>query len=660
MRRLKKLKLSVALLASGLMAYSPVTMAAMNKDQKNALNATIRDTFKGNYNDFYQVYGGMFDATTQANMGKWLKEFGHTKLPSVQAQIVKDKKGKEAIKLVLNDGGQTLVITMDPNDRNFVDLNGTKVDPNEMMDIPALARKMAQKDKNLNALLEDINKSDRSPASANEAVKVGYAQFERMTVLQRVEYMSLLRLSGEAAQKVLELDAEKQTKTSSLFMLHPLLAAQLAFAQVKTGTKCVVAGNLSTYEKLGTRIACSPFTKEMEWANSLCSRTGTGKPAACNPMVYGFRDDGAAHCLDTGNVADFTKKATQDCGGPTISPLPGQEGSAERIAAYRKIAESYAKNTKGREGSKVSACFNADNLIKDTGDCRSMFSDHEKGFRELMEKAEGVCGNAEKAQKTPDQELACKELLERKLFLNYFSMTTPAPADPDAGAKKACTDVGGTYGYDRETRMNVCTCPGGAVGTLKDGKYTCPTTADQDKAAACEKLGGKYGYDRELKTYVCTCKDGAIASPGKNNTFTCPGGNEAEACQKANGEYGYDREAKGYYCKCKDGSLAKEKGREYETCREDSAAVAATEKEGFCKKNKWVCLTPLFLLGGALLWKWLKPGKSNPTPVTPIPCQFGCVPYVPPTEGGTTVTVPGNAGGVRPQPQPKPTGPGVR
>ncbi len=580
MRRFKKFKLSVALLASSLTAYSPVTIAAMNAEQKTALNTTIRDTFKGTYNDFYQTYGAMFDATTQTNMTKWLKEFGNTKLPVVQAQVIKDKKGKEAIKLVLNDGGQTLVITMDPNNRNFVDLNGTKVDVNEMMDIPALARKMAKNDQNLNAMMDDINKTDRAPASANQAVTVGYQQFERMTALQRVEYMSLLRLAGEAAQKVTELEATKETKTSSHFMLHPLLAAQLAFAEVKSGTKCVVAGNLSIYEKTAGRMACNPFTPEMAWANSQCNGASKGKLAACNPLVYGYRDDGNAHCLDTGNVADFTKKATQDCGGPAISPLPGTEGSPERIKAYRKIAESYARS-KGREASTVAACFNTDNLIKDSGECRNMFTAHEKGFRELIANAEAVCSGVDKSikknEKTPDQELACKELLERKLFLNYFSMTTPAPTvpaptDPDAANKKACADVGGSYGYDRESRM-----------------------------------------------YVCTCKDGAFATPTKDGKFTCPEHNPVPV------------------------------------------VTVTAEKESFCQKNKWVCLTPLFLLGGVLLWKWMKPGKSNPTPVPtpipPIPCTFACVPYVPPTEGtSTTSTGSTNNGGVRPQPQPKPTG----
>ncbi len=471
---MKKFKLSVAVFASGLMAYSPVVQAStLSAAQKQAVNTNVRNVTNYTYGDLLRNYGHMLEPASQKQVQNWIKQFGSRKLPKVEAQVVKDKKGNETVKLVLNDLGQSYTVTVDPTSKGQIDINGLKVSFYELFNLSGLIKKMAVKDKAYLQAEKELS-TDRSPASVKLS-GLTYAQFAKMKPIERVETLSLMRLAAQSAQKVLATSPETK-KTASIepsFILNPLIASTIAWAEVKKDTSCVVAGNISTYQfDRPGHLACDPFTAEAKAFNEQC---GGGTKVACNPLVHGFDSAGKPFCLESANQPDFTNFATKSCNA--ASPLDGDEKSDARRASYRRILESYAVGTGKGTKDKVAACFNEKNEILRNTDCQAMFEQHRDQFFKLMAQAKDVCGTVadqvKSSEKTKDQPLACSELLGRDLWLTLHTQGSPIAAGPDLYTE-TCEKNGGNYGYDPECRMNVCKCPNGQLAKEGDGGYSCP------------------------------------------------------------------------------------------------------------------------------------------------------------------------------------------
>jgi hypothetical protein len=489
---MKRFKLSVALLSSGLMAYSPVTQASMSLQDKKDFNAHVREVTKLTYGDLIRQYGPLLETTSQSQLDSWQEHFGNRKLPQVQAQMIKGKNGQENLKLVYNDMGQTLTVTIDPDNTDSFDINGTKFALYELLDIPAAIKKMAETNKKLVGVVETLP-TDRAPAS-QRAPLVTVDRFAQMKPIERVEVLSLMNEAAIAAQNVLTTVDVKPTeaKKTSQFILHPLIASQLALAEVKEDTTCVVAGNLSTYHYEKDRpkhLACNPFTAETEFTNSLCKKDGKlanakGPLVACNPLIHGLREDapGVPFCVDSANQPDFTNYATQECN--RMSPIddPNLKTKAEKEAfrrkAYARILKTYAFGQIKGTKEKIEACFMPDNRIKTERFCETMFRDHVDKFNKLIGQAQGVCADAK--QKTKDQPLACDELLSRKLLVETAVIGYGPIKTVDIGQQNdSCKKSGGTYGPEKPEGPGpvVCKCPDGSIAKQNGNEFaSCPIT----------------------------------------------------------------------------------------------------------------------------------------------------------------------------------------
>ncbi len=490
---MKRFKLSVALLSSGLMAYSPVTQASMSLQDKKDFNAHVREVTKLTYGDLISQYGPLLETTSQAQLDSWKEHFGNRKLPQVQAQMVKGKNGKENLKLVYNDMGQTLTMTIDPENTDSFDINGTKFALYELLDIPGVIKKMAETNKKMVGVVESLP-TDRAPASQRTPI-VTVDRFAQMKPIERVEVLSLMNQAAIAAQNVLTTVDVKpaEAKKTSQFILHPLIASQLAFAETKEGMTCVVAGYLSTYhpdKENSKHLACDPSSQQNDGANEACRKDAEathskGNWVACNPLVHGVRMDdkpGLPFCVNSSNQPDFTNYATKECN--RMSPIDDpnaktrQEKEAYRLKAYRRILSSYAFiNMKGRE--KIEACFMPDNRIKSERFCETIFRDHVDKFNQLMGQAQGVCADAK--QKTKDQPLACDELLSRKLVVETAVIGYGPIKTVDIGQQgDSCKKAGGTYGPEKPEGPGavVCKCPDGSISKQNGNEFAkCPATA---------------------------------------------------------------------------------------------------------------------------------------------------------------------------------------
>lgn len=510
---MKRFKLSIALLSSGLMAFSPVTQASITAEQRAAFNANIREASKGTYGDLLRVYGPLLDSTSQSHLKAWQKEMGNRKLPKVEAQTIKGKNKQELIKLVVSDMGFTMVVLVDPQNPDQVEINGARFEIYELLDIPAAFKKMAETNKKIQEVASTIQ-ADRTPASAPKGPSPSliFAKFHALKPVDRVEYLQYMRETMEAAQDVIATvqTEEPAGKKTSQFILHPLIAAQLAWADAREGMSCVVAGGLSVYhydDRAKKHLACDPFDTIGDY-NSKCQRDGDlakskGKLVACNPLVYGFRSDspGIPYCVDT-TQPDFTNFATKECNrkSPIDEPDPAKfakqtaaEKEAYRRKSYRRILESYALGTDGKSADKIKACFTAEDRVQSTSDCKDIFQQHQTRFFDLMSTAKNIC--ADSKQKTKDQPAACHELLRRDLWLNVHLNGHP-DVKPINLIAEGCEKAGGKYEND------VCKCPDGS--NAKEGATGNEFTCQKDEPAVVTTPTPQPAKDEDKKGGFCS------------------------------------------------------------------------------------------------------------------------------------------------------------
>ncbi|MEZ0390750.1 MAG: hypothetical protein ACAH59_00945 [Pseudobdellovibrionaceae bacterium] len=511
-----RFRLALALTASCLSAYSPVTWAAMDLSQKSQWNQAMKKSFSGTYEDFYRKNAWAYDDQSRGVVEAWLEENGKTKLPTPQAQIIKDKNGNETINFIFTQAGKTLTFAFNPKNPNEFQLNGSKVQMTEARHLPFLVETMAEKDSNYKELAKDLRKQKNLKANRSDLPSL--TQFSKLPPLQRVGLLSNMRLVLEAAQKVME-EKYPVKKTAQSPAVPWLIEAAWAQSVVQ-GDSCVVAGHISNYETCPStgRLCCRPLPvgnypgkiPHNETFHGLCD-SSSGGDTACNPLFYGSRGE-TPICLKSNEQPEFTEKATQMCGEQ--SPLDGVEGSPERLASYRRILESYYK-IKNRNNSNAAEhlrdCFNAENKVNPN--CANLFQDHMIAFANYRKQALEVCMPIIRREKgAGDQPKACKDLLARNLdMLKYMQLSELTPGvvskSPVAHVNAEddmCKNAGGKWDVDQWD----CFCPDYSAALFKDSTFSCPEkpkpVAKKDK---CEKKDGS-------KKNTIRCNPGAWIAGG--------------------------------------------------------------------------------------------------------------------------------------------------
>lgn len=498
---MKSFKLAITFLAAALMTYSPITWASMDIKQKARLNRSLKSALSGTYNDFYRKHALAFDTPSRALFEAWLENYGTTKMPQPQSQVLKDRNGSETLKLIFNQHGKTMTFTFNESRPQEFNINGVQIPLEESRNLELVLTKLAKHDSSLKSLVKSLSKASKT-AQPKRTDLPSYRAFAQYTPLQRVGFFMHMRQVMEAAQKVkdLELKGKKTaaTETSPWWM-------SVAWAQnIAGGDSCVVAGHISVYEKCDSgRLCCRPFPQGEYKDKHSYNQTfhseciASEGNVACNPLLYGANPTtGKPYCLKSTDQPDFTNKATQFCGQK--SQLRGEEGSPERIADYRRILESYYKlKNKSEDADQLKSCFNEQNLVNP--DCGNLFQDQLSAFKNFRAEALEICRPILKREKgAGDQPLACRELLKRNLeMITYISRGPDLVRDKVTAViveEEKCKDVGGTW----DGELFECLCNGEKQAEYKNGKYVCPLAPVETRTPTpvvhkdkCEKANGK-------------------------------------------------------------------------------------------------------------------------------------------------------------------------
>lgn len=600
---MKRFKLSLSLLASGLMAYSPVTMAAINTQQKTQMNSLIKEFSKSSFREIYNKYGLLIDAPSRGYFEKWLKNYGPEKIESIQIQPFKGAKNQEMYRVIMAFGGTSMIATIDPSNPNELEINGAKFNAWELQNAETLFKRLGAKDAKIAAIGKQLG-ATQAPAPQKMAVPK-FPEFTKLTPDQKVQYFMMQKLIQESAEKVQNSMTTAQASNGgsegySKYSFHPLFLSILADAAELKGVKCGVAGYAHEYETgkylktTGTKVEekngphCASFPKDSSKYKSvyeysaLCEHTGEnaggGNLIACNPLMFGaeIKQGRAVPYCQRLDRPNFTETATKKCNELAGIPDKMAPNSPDSIAKYRKILESLAL-LKGAD-FEVSKCFGKDDRIDASEKCRRIFepifAEHEAYFASVAKD----CNPPELKQKTPDQKIFCEEFLKRSLAKNYFLQGTPV------------------------------------------------TTVDliaEKEQKSCEEAGGDYS-DKGIGHPSCNCPQGHTAEKDENNL----------------------------YKKCLAPVV-------------DVVGKPVPEKEDECKKdenkNSFSCNKVLWL-GLGVIGVWLLTRRSTETtPTTPVnppapPCMGSALPcvYQWPSEGDNGKTAPPNAGGTRGAGQPAP------
>lgn len=425
---MKTWKFTLAFFAASLMANSPLVYAATDANVKREYNQFLKNQVLAEgatLNSFYSSTRNYMDSQSQAITEAWLENFGTDNMPKVESQMIKDKNGRETLKLIISKEGVTGNITISEDD-DYATINGQKFYYLEAANLSTVVNRLAANDSTYKALALEMNAQKKPASSAYDVLTL--EQFMKLKPIKKVEYLSLYRGVLEAAQRVNYTrygamnEAPRAESYASTNGLHPLFASSIAIAADRPadGTKCIVAGNVSEYRN------GSCFSDPSDKYNQACVAAGAGN-VACNPLVYGFKltikGNGTAtvpHCLNRNDQPRFTQQATADCNQK--SPLKGEPGTTERNQSYRQILTTYYSDSGGKEN--FGECFNEKS--ESSKKCAALFAPQLEAFKAVKEAADLACQNTT----LPDQPDACANLKQRALDLAIFAegeKILPAP-----------------------------------------------------------------------------------------------------------------------------------------------------------------------------------------------------------------------------------------
>lgn len=465
------------------MCLSPVAQGAEAANQKKLINQFLKETGlttkKMTVGEYWRMVRHVYPASLQSQLDVWVSLNRNEMMPSIEASSFKDAEGKEQVRLTLSSGGQTANLTFTGDEEKPMNFNGVSFSKKELLNhnsFNALAKKLSKED----AALGKVLKKGSQKALSTSAV-LTYKEYVKLSANQKAEYMVRLRQAMEAAQRVYQTiygeQAYNELNNKYEWVLQAILGDAAEAAKGKkntsgatiadlTGKPCIVAGYLSIYGELGScggsEQGAADLKNKMEASKASCANNGV----ACNPMVYGFDQGGAAYCIDRSLV----RYATRDCNkkSPLKNDDPKLEGENKK-----RIIESYLKKVKGQE---IDLKLNAEGKISE--EQFKQISSYLEDLSKYINSAIAECDQAplkdiQKLRK--DQVSACEEIRTRVLSLQTFAVKpepVPVPTLPDPGAAENCNDkkMGSETGPDGKT----CICPQGSKdGTNEQGQPIC-------------------------------------------------------------------------------------------------------------------------------------------------------------------------------------------
>jgi hypothetical protein len=420
--------------------------------------------------EFYSKMRPFYPKTLRGEMDQWVQMNRNEFMPEVEASTIKDSDGKERVRLLITKDGQTVTATYNPdNNAKFLKVNNVFLTKDDMKFHEQAIRKLILGDKGIKAAVLKAPRKTR----LNQSVALSYGEFKRLKPRQRAEYLVRLRYVMEDAQQVMEKYQGSQAANEMRhdFFVQWLLLGGSAEAKggkasksirgAVSGDPCIVSGYIAKY---GNDSSCGGSGPGREALIQEMNTYGGGQcmngSVSCNPLVYGYRENGAAICVKHGKNQEIQTSTSQSC--PNQSPL--RKGTPDEANDKKRIIESYLKANGTTDAEKnINLLFDKDGKLSQAQ--YDLIKAHLDKLNTYIDRALEFCsrpplGDIRKIR--DEQESACRALETRKMEVLTYPET---PLPPIVTPEKDCSlEKPGSTLVD-----GVCVCaPGSVVQTITE------------------------------------------------------------------------------------------------------------------------------------------------------------------------------------------------
>lgn len=448
MRLKKAIRGLTAAIASFTIVASPVANAAATATAAAKRERLMYDYLKmtglskktpPTIGEFYFRFRQWYPEPIRAHLDQWVLRHKDRRMPRVDAQKVTDAEGRLQYRLLLQDGGKTITLT---TGEDFVKIGAVKLDAKAYYNPLQFATAMVTEEPYLKKLLDKSK-----PVPQKPDIVLNREEFARLKKGQRALYFLQLRETLMEAERILDaaenFEASKPGKKTSALLDGGLdVVARWAmglpaFAKVRAGDACVVAGFPSVY---GENLSCGgknlgqvDFKRQVEQQFAIFNKAqncSSGVP--CNPMVYGFDAGGGAHCVPSSVVSSRGSPVTAHCN--SVSPLADRSNKAQRDADRRRIVQSWVKAM----GDDTQLQFDENGKI--LRDQYPLVKDQLEALKGYIKRAKEICdGESGRGlrKERADQDSACKAIEVRMFALQDFKIEPPP--EPPRPPEPICT-----------------------------------------------------------------------------------------------------------------------------------------------------------------------------------------------------------------------------
>lgn len=552
---LKKLNGLLVTVSLATMVFSPIALgkqAQVNQDQmsKAQLEQIVQQLGLNKsmtFGEFYKKNKQYYPPRVQKMVEQLVTKFKDEPMPQFIVGSTQNSKGETIATMRISGKDQLSNIQFLGEPNKFVKFDNTNLSEEDIANFDDMFAKLYFGDashrkgygdaltspKTMKKPAQTTAKKAVPPAKFTGLPKITKELWQKMTPIQRAQFMMNMRMLWSGAQDVLDAKAsgKKGKKTSSLEggTASPLHKWNLFFATLDEAqaadTKCVVAGYIGTY---GTGKRCQyPAGAKVAGCNF-----------PCNPTIYGFDGSGKQFCLGSSAELQTATHYNKGCDAkmPLTSvelPLPAA-AAAKDASRYQGILEANkAKalqdpaamaNTKKYLESMLNgspemrAAFQSGNI---TAELLAKLQEIQTQFDSTITAARNDCAAAA-GEVQYDREFwgACDQLHKRFLFVAAYleknpgckdggkvdetTLTCACPSGPAVNPGSACaaaptpapggdTPTSGTPVVDPTPGGGEWTCDPACTGTEVCG----PGSEDSNgvKVGECKKPGGNGGSD---------------------------------------------------------------------------------------------------------------------------------------------------------------------
>ena len=352
---LKKINAVLVTMSLATMIFSPVAFGQQAKsNQEQMSKAQLEQIVQQlglnksmTFGEFYKKNKEYYPPRVQKMVEQLLVRFKDEPMPQFVVGSTLNSKGDTIATLRVNGKDQLANIQFLGEPNKFVKFDNTNLTEEDIANFDDMFAKLYMGDASHRKGYGDALTSPKTmkkattkttakttakssvPTKFSGLPKITKELWQKMTPIQRAQFMMNMRMLWSGAQDVLDAKATKGKKTSSLEKWN-MFFSMLEEANA-ADTKCVVAGYIGTYG-----------------AGKRCNYPTGAKVAGCNfpcnPTIYGFDGSGKQFCLSNSNELQTATHYNKGCDAkmPLTSvelPLPAMSAKQD-ASRYQGILEA--------------------------------------------------------------------------------------------------------------------------------------------------------------------------------------------------------------------------------------------------------------------------------------------------------------------------------